>query len=785
MIISNNGQSRSLVDKKKLIKSINSEYSRLSPEEKKIADNIMINMYSGTKERLDSASELMALSYAMEYKRVPVSPEIFYTSEYYLGQVAEDIYPQLRRDVIEFMKGNYNEAIITGGLGWGKTFWASLVIPYIVYIISTLKDPAKSFGVASGTKLTIAMLSVDEKTAVDVMFSEIISKVASSVYFKDEYSYRMTQKKIVFGNPRKGESVVYVVPRSNTDNSVIGLTVVAAIVDEINFIKTTKSSRDKAKASGRQIITRQGQIYSTLKKRISSRFAGQDGMGIGKLLLLSSKLSNEDFTSKRIRESEYDESVYVRDYSNWELKEFKGNYPKKSFFVLVGSGNIKSKILKGKDLELMDIEGTIREGGEILQVPADPDLYSAFVSDTEGAIADMGGRVSTPSSRFLKDVRMVDRIFNKKLPVPYRKVSKVMYKSKGVVKSISLVKSKRDPNINEDPSFFYNEVYVSGSNHNKFDFRNLCKKQDMASGGFIWKPLINPRAVRFVHIDASLNTDNTGLAMGHIARIETREVREGDHTVYEQVPLIVIDLAVAIAPPLNGEIQYEELRRMIYSLKDIYNFDITHVSMDSVEKGSNLQLFRERGIDTSYISVDKTPFGYGVIKDMIKEGRITIHHSDLLREELLRLEQDPLTFKVDHPSDGSKDIADAVTSVAYNLFKALAINLNKNNNHKKGIRLTNNNDSSYDLMKYIYGEGREEEEDDYDLFNTKTDLEKLFAGDEVSLEALTKLTKVKDKELIDFGEGKFFPEYDAVLEADITKTPFDVNKKNIKKEVDD
>ena len=780
MIISNNGQSRSLVNQGKLIKSIHSQYSQLSPEEKKITNSIMNSMYAGSQEQLNSASEILALSYAMEYREVPVSPEVFYTSEYYLGPVVEDIYPQLRRDVIEFMKGNFNEAIITGGLGWGKTFWASLVIPYIIYLISVLKDPAKSFGVASGTKLTIAMLSVDEKTAVDVMFSEIISKVASSVYFKEKYSYRITQKKMVFGNARKGESVVYVVPRSNTDNSVIGLTVIAAIVDEINFIKTTASSKNKAKASGRQIITRSGQIYSTLKKRISSRFAGQGGMQIGKLLLLSSKLSNEDFTTKRIIESKYDESVYVRDYSNWELKEFKGNYPTKSFFVLVGSGNIKSKILKGKDLELMDIDKTIDEGAVILQVPADPDLYDPFSVDVEGAIADMGGRVSTPSSRFFKDVAEVDKVFNKKLPVPYKKISKIMYKTKGVVKSIDLTDSKRDPNIKNDPSFIYNEIYVSGSNHNKFDFRNLCKKVDITGNGYMWKPLINPMANRFVHIDGSLTGDLTGIAMGHIARIETREVREGDYTVFEQVPLVVIDLAVAIQPPLDGEINYEELRRMIYSLNDIYNFNIVHISMDSVERGSNLQLFREKGMETSYVSVDKTPVPYGVLKDMIKEGRIAIHHSTLLRTELLTLEQDPVSQKVDHPDNSSKDISDAVASVAYNLFKALAINLNKGVNHKKGIKL-NNEKTNYDLMMYLHGGEGEKECDEVELFETKTDLEKLFEGDELSLDALSQLTKVDNKELKDFGNGEFFPTYDPYLEADLTKTPFDVEKeKNIK-----
>jgi len=756
MIIQNNGQSRSMVLKKDYLEQIDKLYSELSIEEKNLV-NIMLQDLAMNDGRV-RFSELMAIAYAMEFKGVPVSPEEFYNSEYYLGGTVDDIYPGLKRDLIEFAKGNYTEAIITGGLGYGKSYWTSLAVLWQIYLLSMMKDPARSLGIATGTKLTIAMLSINEVTAREVMFNEIGLKISSSKYFTIDYGHRQTKKEIRFGTG-KGQTEIYVVPRANTDNSVIGLTVIAAIVDEINFMKTTKASKKRASVKGHKVQTKQEQIYGILVKRIKSRFMS-GGKQLGKIYLLSSKLSNDDFTSNRINLSLASSDIFVRDYNNWQLKEhIKGKHLKESFFVMVGTGNYQSKILTAKDIETMDIEGFLDEGGEIIQAPRD--VYDVFAGDIETAIADYGGRVASSSARFIKDPTKIESSFTKKIPVPYRRIEKIVKRKKGVISKYNINNSLTDTRIKDNESYFYEETYVANSQKNYFDFANLCHKKYNLDGSFYYEPKINPNAIRFVHIDASVSGDNTGIAMGHIVKFEYNESGE-------LVPFIIIDLAIAIEPPLNDEIKYEEIRNMVYTLRDVYNFNIDLVSMDMVEKATNLQHFRKKGFNTKYTSADRSNMPYILLKDLINSGRIKMHSSNILKSELKGLELDE-NGKVDHPEEGSKDIADSVASVVADLIVQFVLELNQDKKKKAYIQ-TMGNKSALDMMVDLFDDEEEIEEENLEAVD---ELSKLFAHDMESLDLIKKLSKKEKTELLLKKKGGFFPEYDQEVESDVSVSPFD------------
>jgi len=741
------------------IKDIESKYKFLSIDERKIVDTMLRDMATPTKESKNRFSELMGIAYAMEFKGVPVTPEEFYNSEYYLGGTIEDIYPGLRKDLIEFAKGNYTEAIITGGLGYGKSYWTSLAVLWQVYLLSMMKDPARSLGIATGTKLTIAMLSVNEITAREVMFNEIGLKISGSRYFTEDYSHRQTKKEIRFGT-KKGETEIYLVPRANTDNSVIGLTVIAAIVDEINFMKTTKTSKKRSVAKGHKVQTKQEQIYGILVKRIKSRFMS-GGKQLGKIYLLSSKLSNDDFTANRIGLSLNSNDIFVRDYNNWQLKEhIKGKHLKDSFFVMVGTGSYQSKILTAKDIEHFDVKTFIHEGGEVIQAPKD--VYDVFATDIESAIADYGGRVASSSARFLKDPTKIEFAFTKKLPVPYRKIEKIIKRKDGKLLKIDINNKASDLRINGSESYFYEETYVSKSNRNSFSFVNLCHKKYNPNGSFYYEPKINPDAIRFLHIDASYSNDNLGFAMGHIVKIEYNEVGE-------LVPFVIIDLAVAIEPPLNDEIELEEIRRMVYNLRDVYGFNVSLISMDMVEKATNLQHFRKKGFETQYTSADRSNMPYVLLKGMINEGRIKIHASNILKSELKELEGGGLD-KIDHPESGSKDIADAVACVVADLVVHFVLELDKDTKKKKYVQ-TINNEAAIDVVLSLFDD--EDEDEDEESLDAIDELSKLFANDMESLDIIKKLSKREKTELLMQKKGGFFPEYDEKVESDVTVSPFD------------
>ena len=70
--------------------------------------------------------------------------------------------------------------------------------------------------------------------------------------------------------------------------------------------------------------------------------------------------------------------------------------------------------------------------------------------------------------------------------------------------------------------------------------------------------------------------------------------------------------------------------------------------------------------DVKLVSLDRTPDGYMALRSAIAERRISLLHLDHLEIELVQLERDNVTGKIDHPLTGSKDGADGLAGALYN-----------------------------------------------------------------------------------------------------------------------
>lgn len=151
----------------------------------------------------------------------------------------------------------------------------------------------------------------------------------------------------------------------------------------------------------------------------------------------------------------------------------------------------------------------------------------------------------------------------------------------------------------------------------------------------------------YMHIDLSLTTDATGIAMAH---------REGD--------LILVDLAMRIKAPVGGEIDLAEIRGIVYELKQ-RNFSIQKCTFDQFQSASSIQDLNKMGIASEKLSVDKDLMAYETLKEGIYTAKVKTYPNDALLGELRRLELIE-GKKVDHPKQSSKDIADAVAGAVYN-----------------------------------------------------------------------------------------------------------------------
>lgn len=177
---------------------------------------------------------------------------------------------------------------------------------------------------------------------------------------------------------------------------------------------------------------------------------------------------------------------------------------------------------------------------------------------------------------------------------------------------------------------------------------------------------------RAIHIDLAYSSegDALGLAMGHVAEIVEYEG--------EKRPYIVFDLLLRMKAAPGTEILLQEVRQIIYTLKDDLGFNIKAVTMDGFQSTDTKQQLRRRRINTDYVSMDKSKLPYTDLRDALYEDRIEFppyltyltkganERVQIAVKELMELEEGDL--KIDHPKHGSKDVADAMAGVTYTLM---------------------------------------------------------------------------------------------------------------------
>jgi len=173
----------------------------------------------------------------------------------------------------------------------------------------------------------------------------------------------------------------------------------------------------------------------------------------------------------------------------------------------------------------------------------------------------------------------------------------------------------------------------------------------------------NPELIRWCHIDLALTRDSAGVAIGHCSHFV--DVNG------EQKPVIEIDAVLEVMPPKLGEIDYSKIRSLLYKLRDA-GMNLRFVSFDGYQAADSRQILAAQGFTTGVVSMDRTMEPYEYLRDAIYDGRVLLPTHPKLRLELLKLEFDARRQKVDHPAHGtlgSKDLADAVAGVVYQLSR--------------------------------------------------------------------------------------------------------------------
>lgn len=513
------------------------------------------------------------------------------------------VYPKVLEALKELNSGKYIECVLTGGIGAAKTFIAHYTMAYQLYVLSCMRSPHSLFGLDPATEILFVFQTLSYTLSKNLEFNRFKALIEGSPYFTEQFQFDKTIESRL-----KFPHRIEVVPVSGEETGTIGQNVMSAVLDEVNYMAVVDKSKSAVEGG---LYDQAWALYNSIARRRKSRFI-VGGKTYGMLCLVSSKRYPDQFTDLKEREA-LDQlrktgktGIYVYDKCAWDVKP-AGTYATRGWFkVFIGDKSRRPRVLDAVGhvgLSKWDIENLV------IDVPGD--YRNEFDKDITNALREVAGVSTMVSHPYMSNVDAVSKCF-------------------GVKQSV-----------------FNATSAVVGTGELKI------LKNVVALGGSY---------PRFAHIDLSVSGDRTGVCIGHVRRFKTF-TRYDDPEI---LPVITIDGALAIKPPQYGEIDYGAVRNILYVLRNM-GMPIKWVTFDSYQSVDSQQILIKKGFITGRQSMDTTIAPYKLLQAALYDGRVECSQHEILLTELLGLEYDPKTGKVDHRANGSKDVADGLAGVVTGL----------------------------------------------------------------------------------------------------------------------
>jgi hypothetical protein len=554
------------------------------------------------------AAEVKWLKDHPHFEQKPASVEEF-CGEGYLD-IASMIRPGLMKalkdifgeEVLADRIAKFEKAMVTGGIGIGKTTFASIALPYMCHWILCLRDPQGYFGLLPGSRIAFMQMSTSEKQALEVIFGDLKARVEHSLWFQNNYPPDPAYTKQM-----RFSKDIWILPGDSSETTFEGYNILAGILDEMDSHKTSEQRGDYAENG-----------YNTIESRIASRFPvfGADGEEAGHrglIICIGQMKKGNGFADKKYREFKKDPKAYVMRMTIWEsfgwAKYTRRDGTRNSFWYDTKRKRIIPSLVAGQIKNEFMIEI--------------PNAYKAqFENNPEKALKDLAGIPPKTSDAFIS---LIDRV--------------------------------------EECVERWTEKHGDESPVEPEPTRAKFTEWFKANG--------DPRK-RHCHLDIAYSAegDAAGFAMGYVESVVEIEG--------EKKPHIVIDCLVRVKASPGTEILISDLRRIIYELKEDRGFRIYSVSMDGFQSTDTQQQLRKKRYRVDYLSIDKSTLPYEDLRDAIYERRLDFPpYVTYLKKgdgDLVQIAVQELTTlqhakgKVDHPPDGSKDVADAMAGVVHTLM---------------------------------------------------------------------------------------------------------------------
>lgn len=521
--------------------------------------------------------------------------------------------PGLRQALIEIFGtevnphriSDFEDALFTGAIGIGKTTFASIALPYMAHWVLCLNNPQEYFELLPGSRIAFMQMSTSQKQATGVVFGDIFARIKNAKWFIENYPHDDKFTKEI-----KFPKDIWILPGGSAETMFEGYNILGGILDEMDSHKITEE-KDYADVG-----------YDAINSRIASRFPifGDDGTEAGHrglMICLGQMKKGNGFAARKFKELKKKKKAYVWRQTIWESFGWdrytdKSTGKRNSFWY----DTKRKRIVSDTMVQMLDsVE-------HIMEIPTT--YRNQFETNPEKALRDLAGIPPAASDPFIS---LVDR-------------------------------------IEEARDRWQDRHDNSGSPVQDHAHRILFEPWFRANG--------DPRK-RHIHIDLGISSegDALGMAMGYV-----EAVVESDDG--EKKPYIVFDALMRMHAAPGQEILISDVRRIIYDLKEDRGFRVYSVSMDGFQSTDTLQQLRKKKYMADYLSVDRSTLPYEDLRDAIYERRIEfppyITHLrlgdtdtvEIAVKELMELQY--TGKKIDHPPQGSKDVADAMAGVVNTLM---------------------------------------------------------------------------------------------------------------------
>lgn len=399
-------------------------------------------------------------------------------------------------------------------------------------------------------------------------------------------------------------SGVFVQPLPGTETAAIGENVFGGLIDEVNHMKVIQQSARKRDGEAYDQML---ENYRAISRRRESRFQ-RVGQVPGMLCLVGSANYAGQFTDRkreeRDRQLERDGETTIYLFDKRPWEiQPPERFSPDRFRVFLGDGTRKPRVMAE------DERAHPNDLPFIMHVPED--YRNQFESDLSGAVKDIAGIALHGFSNFISNYAAIKKSF--------------------------------------------------GSRQNIFD-PDWCDF-DSQPARIRRHKIENPDVPRYIHIDLALSMDNAALSMAHCPGFRVVDRGGG---MKDTLPIIRFDAALSIRPTGGSQIPFHKIKKVIFTLRDM-GYNIEWVSLDGFQSADLIQTMRRNRMKSGIVSLDKTPEPYLLTRQLILDGCCEGVESDLACSELRDLVWVSQKAKVDHPPDGTKDLADTIAGCCYGL----------------------------------------------------------------------------------------------------------------------